>query len=284
MVHVSDAARPVNVLTDHVAMKVRLRDALAAVAPVQFAASEHEMLSLLQRPAQLVVVHGVPPYADARLPARLRHALGDASVPIVIVSTTREPAWKQRDALISSGQVEDIIFADSERLDALVAAWALHSDRCRRKVEALRLVRERAPESLHQFLEELLLNDSADLSVASWAAKKHESSRFALHRELSKVGVAPSTLVDIARVLNVVTRVLTRGGSQLRGRLSALPDVRAARRLLARTLGMSPSDVTHLAREQGPEAVKERTRQAVSQMLHDDEQGRRGPDGGRRTE
>jgi hypothetical protein len=271
----SDAARPVNILSDHVAMKVRLRDALAAVAPVQFAASEHEMLSLLQRPAHLVLVHGVPPYADARLPARLRHALGDAAAPIVIVTTTREPAWKQRDALISSGQVEDIIYADSERLDALVAAWGLHSDRCRRKVEALRLAHESAPESLHQFLEELLLNDSADLSVSAWAAKKHESSRFALHRELAKVGVAPSTLVDIARVLNVVTRVLTRGGSQLRGRLSALPDVRAARRLLARTLGMSPSDVTHLAREQGPEAVRERTRQAVSQMLHEDEQTRR---------
>jgi len=277
----SDAARPVNILSDHVAMKVRLRDALRSVAPVQFAASEHEMLTLLRRPAHLVLVHGVPPYADARLPARLRHALGEMAAPIVIVTTTREPAWQRRDALISSGQVEDIIYADTERLDALVAAWGLHSDRARRKVEALRLAHDSAPERLHQFLEELLLNDSADLSVSAWAAKKHESSRFALHRELAKVGVAPSTLVDIARVLNVVTRVLARGGSQLRGRLSALPDVRAARRLLARTLGMSPSDVTHLAREQGPEAVRERTRQAVSQMLHEDEQARR-PSGERR--
>ncbi len=283
MKQLSDTARPVNILSDHVAMKVRLRDALANLATVQFAASEHEMMAMLQRPAHLVVVHGVPPYADARLPARLRHALGDTPVPVVIVTTTREPAWKQRDMLISSGQVEDIIYADSERLDALVAAWGLHGDRCRRKVEALRLAHACVPESLHLFLEELLLNDSADLSVSAWAAKKHESSRFALHRELAKIGVAPSTLVDVARVLNVVTRVLTRGASQFRGRLPALPDVRAARRLLARTLGMSPSDVTHLAREQGPEAVRERTKQAVSQMLHGPDSARGLAHGGRRT-
>ena len=205
--------------------------------------------------------------SDQRLPTRLRHALRDAAVSIVVVTHSREPAWQSEHALIASGQVEDIIYTDTERVDALVAAWSLDSDRCRHKVEALRLARESAPENLHVFLEELLLKDTGDLSVGAWAAKKPDGSRFALHRELAKIGVSPSTLVDVARVLNVVTRVLVRGGTRLKGRLAALPDVRAARRLLARTLGMSPSDVTHLAREQGPDAVRDRIRKAVSKML-----------------
>jgi hypothetical protein len=116
--------------------------------------------------------------------------------------------------------------------------------------------------------------------VGAWAAKKPDGSRFALHRELAKIGVSPSTLVDAARVLNVVTRVLVRGGTRLKGRLAALPDMRAARRLLARTLGMSPSDVTHLAREQGPDAVRDRTRQAVSKMLGGGSADREGTSGG----
>jgi hypothetical protein len=156
-------------------------------------------------------------------------------------------------------------------MDVLVAAWSLHPDRCQRKVEALRLAHQSAPESLHPFLEELLLKDSGTLSVSAWAAQKPDGSRFALHRELAKIGVSPSTLVDVARVLNVVARVLVRGGARLKGRLAALPDVRAARRLLARTLRMSPSDVTLLAREQGPEAVRDKARQAVKQMLRSNE-------------
>jgi hypothetical protein len=263
----ADVSRPVLILSDHVAMKVRLREAMAPYARVECVDTEHDLLQRLTRPVHLIVVHGVPPFADGRLPARLRHALRDATVSIVVVTNSREPAWQQGRALISSGQIEDLIYTDTERVDALVAAWSLHPDRCRQKVEALRLAHQSAPEGLHALLEELLLNDTADLSVTAWAAKKPDGSRFALHRELAKVGVSPSTLVDVARVLNVVTRVLLRGGTRLKGRLAALPDVRAARRLLARTLGMSPSDVTHLAREEGPEAVRDRTRQAVARML-----------------
>ncbi|MDP1889282.1 MAG: hypothetical protein Q8K55_00205 [Gemmatimonadaceae bacterium] len=259
--------RPVLILSDHVAVKVRLRDAMAPYARVECVVSEHELLQRLARPVRLIVIHGVPPFSDPRLPARLRHALGELPASIVVVTHSREPAWQSGRTLIASGQVEDIIYMDTERVDALVAAWSLDSDRCRQKVEALRLARESAPENLHVFLEELLLKDTGDLSVGAWAAKKSDGSRFALHRELAKIGVSPSTLVDVARVLNVVTRVLVRGGTRLKGRLAALPDVRAARRLLARTLGMSPSDVTHLAREQGPDAVRDRTREAVSKML-----------------
>jgi hypothetical protein len=264
------AALPVLVLSDHVAMKVRLRDALLPFSPVEFAASEQELLERLHRPARLIIIHGAPPFADARLPARLRHALRDMIVPIVVVVSSREHAWMRAAELIESGEVEDVIRIDTERVDALVAAWSLHSDRCRRKVEALRLAHESAPESLHEFLEELLLNDSADLSVTAWAAKKGDQSRFALHRELAKQGVSPSTLVDIARVLNVVTRLLVRSRARLKGRLAAFPDVRSARRLLARTLGLSPSDMTHLVREEGPDAVRDRTRRAVGEMLRGD--------------
>jgi hypothetical protein len=263
----NDAVRPVLVLAEHVAMKIRLRDALAPYSPVEFSSTESALMQLLAHPARLVIIHGAPPFADARLPARIRHALRDRQVPIVIVASSREPVWTDAFALISSGQVEDVIRPDTERLDALIAAWSLHSDRCQRKVAALRLAHESAPESLHSFLEELLLNDSADLSVTAWAAKKSDSSRFALHRELAKKGVSPSTLIDVARVLNVVTRVLVRGSARVKGRMSVLPDMRAARRLLARTLGMSPSDVTVLAREQGPDAVRDKTRQAVGEML-----------------
>ncbi|MHB8839627.1 MAG: hypothetical protein ACYC7F_11855 [Gemmatimonadaceae bacterium] len=248
-------------------MKVRLREAMAPYTRVECVATEHELLQRLARPVRLIVIHGVPPFADARLPARLRHALRDAAVSIVVVTNSREPAWQLGRALIATGQVEDIIYTDAERVDALVAAWSLDSDRCRQKVEALRLVHQSAPENLHVFLEDLLLNNTGDLSVSAWAATKPEGSRFALHRELAKIGVSPSTLVDVARVLNVVTRVLVRSGTRLKGRISALPDVRSARRLLARTLGMSPSDVTHLAREHGPDAVRDRTRRAIAAML-----------------
>jgi hypothetical protein len=258
--------RPVLILSDHVAMKVRLRDAMAPYARVECVASEHDLLQRLARPVRLVVIHGVPPFADPRLPARLRHAVRE-SASIVVVTHSREPAWQSGRALIASGQVEDIICTDTERVDALVAAWSLDSDRCRQKVEALRLARESAPENLHVVLEELLLKDTGDLSVGAWAAEKPEGSRFALHRELSKIGVSPSTLVDVARVINVVTQVMVRGGTRLKGRLSTLPDVRSARRLLMRTLGMSPRDVTHLVHEQGPDAVRDHTRRAVSRML-----------------
>ncbi|MBM3908624.1 MAG: hypothetical protein FJ363_11200 [Gemmatimonadetes bacterium] len=265
----SGSSRSVVILSDSVAMKLRLRDAMAPYAQVECVTSEPELLQRISRPAHLLVIHGVPPFADARLPARLRHALRDALVPIIVVTTSREPAWHLGRALITSGQVEDIILTDCERVDALVAAWSLDRDRCRQKVEALRLAHESAPEILHPFLEDLLLRDTGDLSVGAWAAKTPEGSRFALHRELSKVGVSPSRLVDVARVLNVVTRVLERGGARAKGRMAALPDVRAARRLLTRTLGMSPSDVTHLAREQGLEAVRERARQAVRLILRE---------------
>jgi len=274
MTYLPDEARPVLVLAEHVAMKVRLRDALAPFSPVEFVASEQDLLQSLRRAVRLIIIHGAPPFADPRLPGRLRQAMGSAPVPIVVVASSREPAWRQADQLIASGQVEDIIRLDTERADALVAAWSLHSDRCRRKVDALRLAHESAPECLHAFLEELLLNDSADLSVTAWAAKKGDQSRFALHRELAKKGVAPSTLVDVARVLNVVTRVLVRSGTSIRGRLAALPDLRSARRLLARTLGMSPSDVTHLAQDEGPDAVRDATRRAVGEMLRGGEDRR----------
>jgi len=278
MTHSSDAVSAVLVLSDHVAMKVRLRDALAPFSPVQFAASEEDLRPHLALTPRLIVIHGVGAFADVRLAARLRHALRNAPVPIIVVTTSREPAWQDAADLIASGQVEDIIRTDTERMDSLVAAWSLHSDRCRRKAEALRIVHQAAPQNLHGFLEELLLNDSAELSVAMWAAKKGDQSRFALNRELAKEGVSPSTLVDIARVLNVVTRVLVRGGSTQKGQVSALPDVRAARRLLARTLGMSPSDVTNLASTAGPDAVRDLTRQALTEMLRSDTARREDPE------
>jgi hypothetical protein len=260
-----DAVLPVLVLADHVAMKVRLRDAIAPHAPVVFVASEHELVQHITRPVRLVIIHGAPPFADARLPARVRHVRRDGHVPLVVLATSRECAWQDAAALIASGQLDDVIRTDTERMDALVAAWSQHSGRCHRMVAALRLVHESAPEPLHGFLEELLLTDCADLSVSSWAARTTDGSRFALHRELAKEGVSPSTLVDVVRVLQVVTRMLVHG-AKLNGS-RALPDMRSARRLLGRTLGMSPSDVTLLAREQGPEAVRDRTRRAVGEML-----------------
>jgi hypothetical protein len=276
-----DAAPAVLVLSNHVAMKVRLRNALEPFSPVEFASSEPELLSLLERPVRLIVIHGAEPFDDARLAVRVRHAARELRAPLVVIASSREPAWRNGRELIESGQVEDIIHTDTERLDSLIAAWSLHSDRCRRKVEALRLAHQSAPESLHRFLEELLLNDSADLSVNAWAAMKSDGSRFTLRRELAKEGVTPSTLVDVARVLNVVTRMLVRSGTRLRGRLAALPDVRSARRLLARTLRMSPSDVTEMARQEGPDAVRRRTRQAVGEMLRGGEDGGNGAGAGK---
>lgn len=264
---------PVLILSDHVAMRLRLSAALELFAPVVFASSELDLLAHLQAPARFVVVHGVAPFTDGRMLARIRHGARDPIVPIIVLASSREPAWANRRELVASGQVEDIIHTDTERMESLIAAWSLHSDRCRRKVEALRLAHQSAPEPLHRFLEELLLNDSADLSVTAWAAKKPDSSRFALRRELAREGVAPSTLVEIARMLNVVARVLIRTRHRLTGRPSALPDVRSARRLLTRTMGMSPSDMTQMAHDEGPDAVRDRTKQAVGEMLRSDHLG-----------
>ncbi len=191
------------------------------------------------RAVRLVVIDGAPPHADARLPARLRAAARGLRAPIVVLASSREPTWSDRHALIASGHVDDVMHEDTERVDALMAAWSLHSDRCRRKVEALRLAHQSTPAPLHQFLEELLLNDSADLSVAAWAASKPDSSRFQLRRQLAREGIKPTVLVNVARVLNAV----------------------------ARNLGMTPTDVSDLAIRDGDDAVRDRTKRAVGEML-----------------
>jgi len=268
------ANRPVLILSDHVAMKVRLGAALERFSPVSYASTEPELMSLLNQPARLVVIHGAPPFADPRLPSRVRHATHDRAVPIVVLASSKDPAWANGDELIASGQVDDIIHIDAERMESLIAAWSLHSDRCRRKVEALRLAHQSAPDSLHHFLEQLLLNDSADLSVTAWAAAMPEGSRFTLRRTLQKEGVKPSVLVDAARVLNVVARVLVRGRGRLKGRLSALPDVRSARRLLARTLGITPTEISQIADDEaGAAEVRDRTVKAVGEMLRPEDAG-----------
>lgn len=250
-------------------MKVRLRDALRPFAPVEFVASEYDLQQRMHTPSRLAVVHGAPPYADARLPSRLRHAAGETHTPIIVVASSREPAWRNASELLANGQVDDLLWTDTERVDALLVAWTLHGAACRRKVEALRLAHASVPENLHPFMEDLLLSDPESLTVAAWAARKGDPSRFSLHRELAKKGVAPSTLVEVARMLNIVARTLSRGSAQLEGRMPAMPDARAARRLLARTLGLTPSEMTDLAREQGADVVRERVRSAVGAMLRD---------------
>ena len=264
-----DAGKPALVLSEYVAMKVRLRDALRPFSPVEFVASEYDLQQRLHGPVRLVIVHGATPYADARLPARLRHAAGDLPAPMIIVASSREPAWRGANELVASGQVDDVLWTDTERVDALLAAWTLHGAACRRKVEALRLAHASVPEKLHPFMEDLLLGDPESLTVAAWAARKGDPSRFSLHRELAKKGVAPSTLVEVARMLNIVARTLARGTSQIEGRLPPMPDARAARRLLARTLGLTPSEMTDIARQQGAEVVRERVRHAVGAMLRE---------------
>lgn len=262
-----DARLPVVILTDHVAMKVRLRAAIEPFAPADVVSSEADLLAHLNQPVRLIVIHGVAPFADARLPVRARGATREPHAPIIVLATSKEPAWVPRQQLIASGQVDDVIHTDTERMDALVAAWSLHSDRCRRKVEALRLAHDSTPAPLHHFLEELLLNDSADLSVAAWAASKPDASRFALRRTLAREGVQPRALVNVALVLNFVARVLQRSRGRLTGHLAAFHDARSARRLLARTMGMTPDDVTALARRQGADAVRDRAKRAVGEML-----------------
>ena len=248
-------------------MRVRLRAALEPFSPVEFAASEAELIARVRRPARLVAIHGVAPYADQRLPARVRNGNGLRETPLVVLASSKDPVWCDREKLIASGLVEDIIHTDTEHLDPLVAAWSLRRDRCRPKVEALRLAHQATPQPLHAFLEELLLGDCANLSVASWAATKTDGSRFALRRELAKEGVTPSMLIDVARVLNIVARVLMRTADHQGEPAGTAPDVRSSRRLLARTLRMSPADVTHLAREEGADAVRDRARRAVGELL-----------------
>lgn len=273
----SDDDPPVVILSAHVAMKVRLRAAIEPYAPVDFASSESDLVARALRPVRLFVIHGAPPFTDPRLPGRLRAVTRPPCVPIVLLASSRDPAWTHGQELMASGQVDDVIRTDTDRLDALIAGWSLPSDRGRRMVEALRLAHESTPGPLHPFLEELLLHDDADLSVTSWAATKPDSSRFALRRELARQGVNPTVLVNVARMLSVVARVLVRSRDESAGHAIAFPEVRSARRLLARTMGMSPSDVTRLAHQQGPEAVRDRARRAVGELL-------RGSSGQRRAD
>lgn len=257
------------ILSGHVAMKVRLRAAIEPFAPVDCASSESDLVARMIQPVRLIVIHGAPPFVDPRLPARLRDAARPGCVPIVLLAASREPAWTHGQELIASGQVDDVIRPDIGRMDALIAAWCLHGDRCRRKVEALRLAYESAPRPLHPFLEELLLNDGADLSVTAWAATKPDSSRFALRRELARENVSPMVLVNVARMLDLVARLLVRSHDRSSAAAAALPEVQSARRLLARTMGMSPRDVTRLAHQQGPDAVRDRARRTVGEMLRE---------------
>ena len=247
-------------------MKVRLRGALAPFAPVEFASSEPELVARLRRPARLVVIDGAPPFADPRLPARLRGATCDRQAAIIVLATSREPAWAGRQELIASGQVDDVIRIDLEREEPLVVAWSLHGDRCRRKVEALRLAHESTPVALHHLVEELLLSDTV-LSVSTWAASKPDNSRFTLRRQLAREGINPKVLVDVARVLNAVARVIVGSRSRLPAPAATFPEAGSARRLLWRTMGMTPSGVSALAEKDGPEAVRDRTRRAVGEML-----------------
>jgi hypothetical protein len=221
----------------------------------------------LLTPARLVVIDGAPPFADSRLPARLRDAACDLRAAIIVLATSREPAWAGRRELIASGQVDDVILVDTEREEVLVAAWTLHGGRCRRKVEALRLAHESTPVALHHLLEELLLTDSAELSVSAWAASKPDNSRFSLRRQLAREGLNPKVLVDVARMLNAVARAIVHSRSRAPGHVAALPEAGSARRLLWRTMGMTPGGVTELAEKDGPEAVHDRARQAVGAML-----------------
>lgn len=248
-------------------MKVRLRAAIEPFAPVECASSESDLLTRLRLPVRLIFLHGAAPYNDARLPVRARAAANDPRVPIVLVASSREPAWLSGQLLIASGQLDDIIRTDTDRVDVLVAAWSLCGDRCRRMAEALRLAHQSTPRRLHPFLEELLLKDGVDLSVTSWAATKPYGSRFALRRELVREGVNPMVLVNVARMLNVVAQVLVRSHGRPHGRMAAFPEARSTRRLLARTMGMSPGAISLLAAQQGQDAVRDRARRAVSEML-----------------
>jgi hypothetical protein len=262
-----DGGPPVVILSGHVAMKVRLRSAIEPFAPVDFASSESDLLARALRPVRFIVIHCAPPFADPQIPVRLRAVARPTCVPIVLLATSRDPAWTHGQELLASGQVDDVIRTDADRVDARIAAWCLHSDRCRRLVEALRLAHESTPAPLHPFVEELLLTDDADLSVTSWAAAKPDSSRFALRRELAREGVNPTVLVNVARMLIVVARLLVRSRDRSPGNDLAFPELRSTRRLLARTMGMSPGDVTRLAYQQGPDAVRDRARQAVGELL-----------------
>jgi hypothetical protein len=252
--HLNEA---VLILSAHVAMQLRLRAALETLSPVECAASEADLLLRLERPVRLVVIHGAPPFADTRLPARIRHAVCNLRAPIVVLASSKDPAWADGEALIAAGEVEDIIHIDAERAESLIAAWSLH-----------RLAHQSAPESLHRVLEELLLSDGPELSVTAWAATKPDGSRFTLRRELRKMGVTPSALVAAARVLNVVARMLVGGQERPRGRAVALPEVRAARRLLARTLGVTTREISTLVRgDDGIAEVRGRTVKAVGALL-----------------
>jgi hypothetical protein len=256
-------------------MKVRLRAAIEPFSPVAFASSESELLGRALRPTRLIVIHGAPPYTDSRLPARIRGAAGISCVPIVLLASTREPAWTHGQELKESGQVDDVIHTDADRVDALIAAWSLRGDRSRRMVEALRLAHESTPGPLHPFLEELLLNGGADLSVTSWAAMKPDGSRFALRRALAREGVNPTVLVDVARMLLVISRVLMRVDERSTGHATVFPEVRSARRLLARTMGMSPGEVTRLAHQCGPDSIRDLAKRAVGEMLRGSSELRR---------
>ena len=63
----------------------------------------------------------------------------------------------------------------------------------------MRPMYERFVSLTNEGAREVGFKDTGDLSVGAWAAKKPDGSRFALHRELAKIGVSPSTLVDVAR-------------------------------------------------------------------------------------
>lgn len=249
-------------------MQVRLRAALAADAAVACVSTESELMESITASTRLILIHGVDAFADARLPGRIRKALKDERATIVVLASSRVSAWAQADDMVATGTIDDIIRTDTENVDPLVAAWAEDDAHRHRRVEALRLAHLSAPACLHPLFEELLRYDAATLSVAGWAKRKTAGSRFALRRDLLKTGCTPSSLVDSARTLDAVARVLVHTRACGQGQASALPEVRATRRLLSNALGLCPREAEMLTRGEGDvAAMRQRAVDVVRRKL-----------------
>jgi AraC-like DNA-binding protein len=233
--------RPVVVLTSCDRLTCEVRKALLGRVPLAFAESESALLQRVAHGAQLVVVHLNGAADSVGVAGRLVRAVPGLAAPIVAL---HESDGVRTDGAPPSGLFDDILFVKPERWQILLLAWVRQPALARQRVAELRLLHSVAPVLLLPVLDLLMLVSEPALSVKKWSAECGVN-RTHLYRDIARTGMTPSGIVDAVRALHSVGPILV---NRAIPRHSALDwsAVRTERRVLARTLGMTRSEIVNV--------------------------------------
>lgn len=243
--------KPVVVLTscDHLTKEMRL--ALVPHHSLAFVESEAELHRRVTEGAHLVLLHVKGSAEDGRVAGRLVRAVPTISAPVIALSDFEVDG---SDGAGQSELLDDILFFRVERWRVLLEAWVKQPAHARQRVAELRLLHSCAPAQLLPLLDHLMLVPEPLLSVKKWSAETGVSRRH-LYRQIRLTGMTPSEVLDVVRSMHCVGPILVdradvpkNGGERFA--------VRTERRVLARTLGMSLTEIV-AARESDSREVRD---------------------------